>query len=67
MNIRIDEGYHDKRSWEPWSQDEIKIFFDSIVKHGRNWALIAKEICTKRREQVIIIRNVISFLTTPFK
>jgi hypothetical protein len=52
MNIRIDEGHHDKRSWEPWSQEEIKVFFDSIVKYGRNWALIAKEIGTKRQEQV---------------
>eukprot|EP00029_Vermamoeba_vermiformis_P007129 TRINITY_DN2993_c0_g1_i1.p1 TRINITY_DN2993_c0_g1~~TRINITY_DN2993_c0_g1_i1.p1 ORF type:complete len:575 (+),score=95.42 TRINITY_DN2993_c0_g1_i1:76-1800(+) len=52
MNIRIDEGHHDKRSWEPWSQEEIKTFFDSIVKYGRNWALIAKEIGTKRQEQV---------------
>jgi hypothetical protein len=54
MNIKIDEGVHERRSWEPWSPEEIKVFFDSIVKYGRNWALIAKEIGTKRQEQVII-------------
>lgn len=63
MNIRIDEGHHDKRSWEPWSQEEIKVFFDSIVKYGRNWALIAKEIGTKRQEQVIIIPVILTFST----
>jgi hypothetical protein len=33
------------------------------VKYGRNWALIAKEIGTKRQEQVIIIPVILTFST----
>jgi hypothetical protein len=46
------EASSEKRSWEPWTPQENRIFFESLIKHGRSWSNIAKDIGTKRQEQV---------------
>jgi hypothetical protein len=48
------EATNEKRSWEPWTPHEHRIFFESLLKHGRNWNDIAKDIGTKRQQQVEI-------------
>jgi hypothetical protein len=48
------EATNERRSWEPWTPQEIQIFFESLLKHGRSWSNIAKDIGTKRQEQVEI-------------
>jgi hypothetical protein len=50
----------DRRSWEAWTDKENHIFFDSLVRHSRNWAQIAADLVTKRQEQVCV------FVTTRF-
>jgi hypothetical protein len=57
MNPKNDnsEATNEKRSWEPWTRQENKIFFESLLKHGRSWSNIAKDIGTKRQEQVEIL------------
>lgn len=42
----------ERRTWEPWTEKENNIFFESLEKHSRNWAEIAKDIGTKKQEQV---------------
>lgn len=42
----------EKRTWEPWTEKENQIFFSSIVKNSRNWGEIARDVGTKKQEQV---------------
>eukprot|EP01122_Echinamoeba_exundans_P009015 TRINITY_DN308_c0_g2_i1.p2 TRINITY_DN308_c0_g2~~TRINITY_DN308_c0_g2_i1.p2 ORF type:complete len:564 (-),score=168.08 TRINITY_DN308_c0_g2_i1:2084-3775(-) len=42
----------ERRSWEPWTDKENLIFFDSLSRNSRNWAEIARDVGTKRQEQV---------------
>lgn len=59
----------ERRSWEPWSDKENQLFFDALSRNSRNWAEIAKEIGTKRQEQVRtyyyrVLRKVSKILST---
>ena len=47
-----DSGKELRRAWEPWTEKENHVFFDSLVRNSRNWAEIAKDIGTKKKEQV---------------
>lgn len=45
----------ERRSWEPWTDKENSIFFDSLSRNSRNWAEIARDVGTKRQEQVRLV------------
>lgn len=47
-------GALERRTWEPWTEKENNIFFESLERHSRNWNEIAKDIGTKKQEQVRI-------------
>lgn len=40
------------RRWEPWTEEENYRFFESLERNSRNWGEIAKDIGTKKQEQV---------------
>lgn len=40
------------RRWEPWREEENYRFFESLERNSRNWGEIAKDIGTKKQEQV---------------
>eukprot|EP01080_Neovahlkampfia_damariscottae_P009632 gene9632-1836_t len=36
-----------------WDAEEHALFMEGYEKYGRNWARIAKELCTKRTRQQV--------------
>lgn len=53
-NVNTTQGI-EKRTWEPWTEKENQIFFNSIVKNSRNWGEIARDVGTKKQEQVLYL------------
>lgn len=41
-----------KSKYNPWTEDEHKLFVEGVRKHGKDWQEIALHVGTRRKEQI---------------
>ena len=41
-----------KPKYNPWTEDEHKLFVEAVRKFGKDWQKIAEHVGTRRRDQI---------------